>query len=106
MPRWPLPFLVSRYLALPEAALARISETITMNKRLTHHAGPRFKVGRILATQAALDAIADARVSIGELLTRHICGDFGELAEFNREQNVLAIATGQRILSSYVLSDG
>lgn len=74
-----------------------------MNLPSTHHAGPRFKLGRILATPSALEVIADARLSIVDLLIRHLRGDFGDLAESDREQNELAISNGQRILSSYVL---
>lgn len=74
-----------------------------MNVPSTRHAGPRFKLGRILATPDALEIIADAGVSIVDLLIRHLRGDFGEIAESDRAQNELAIATGNRILSSYVL---
>lgn len=72
----------------------------------THHAGPRFKLGRILATPGALEVIADARVSIVDLLIRHLRGDWGDLCDFDREQNERAVTAGQRILSSYVLPGG
>ncbi|WP_048989157.1 hypothetical protein [Burkholderia cenocepacia] len=72
----------------------------------TIHAGPRFKLGRIFATPAALEAIADARVSIVDLLIRHVCGDWGDLSESDREQNELSIEVGLRLLSSYVLPSG
>ena len=72
----------------------------------THHAGPRFTLGRIFATPAAQDVLAEARASVVDLLTRHLRGDFGDLAESDRQQNELAVATGQRILSSYVLPNG
>lgn len=74
-----------------------------MNLPSTHHAGPRFRPGRIFATPAALEVIADAKVPIVDLLTRHIQGDFGDLSESDLQQNELAVTTGQRILSSYVL---
>jgi hypothetical protein len=77
-----------------------------MNLPSTHHAGPRFGLGRIFATPAALGVIADARVSIIDLLTRHIRGDFGDLSESDRQQNELSIEAGLRILSSYALSSG
>ncbi|ALV54779.1 MULTISPECIES: hypothetical protein [Burkholderia] len=72
----------------------------------TIHAGPRFKLGRIFATPAALEAITDARVSIVDLLIRHVCGDWGDLSESDREQNELSIEVGLRLLSSYVLPSG
>ncbi|WP_206951955.1 hypothetical protein [Trinickia acidisoli] len=77
-----------------------------MNLPSTDHAGPRFKLGRILATPGALEVIADARVSIVDLLIRHLRGDWGELSDSDRQQNELAITAGQRILSNYVLPGG
>jgi hypothetical protein len=74
-----------------------------MNSPSIHRTGPRFRAGRILATPAALEAIADAKVLIFELLIRHLRGDWGNLAESDRQQNELSIEAGLRILSSYVL---
>lgn len=70
------------------------------------HAGPRFKLGRIFATPAALEAIANAHVSIIDLLVRHMRGDWGDLSESDRQQNELSIDAGLRLLSSYVLPGG
>jgi hypothetical protein len=83
--------------------LALYLEIFIVTSPSTYRAGARFKPGRILATPAALEVIADAKASIIELLTRHIRGDFGDLSESDHQQNELAVATGQRILSSYVL---
>ncbi len=77
-----------------------------MNVPSTPHAGPRFKPGRILATLGALEVIADAHVSLVDLLIRHLRGDWGELSDSDREQNERAITAGQRILSNYVLPGG
>jgi len=77
-----------------------------VNLPSTVHAGPRFKLGRIFATPAALEAIADAHVSIIDLLIRHMRGDWGDLSESDRQQNELSIDAGLRLLSSYVLPDG
>lgn len=77
-----------------------------MNVPSTHHAGPRFKPGQILATPGALEVIAEARVSIVDLLIRHLRGDWGDLSDSDRQQNEIAIMTDQRILSSYVLPGG
>lgn len=74
-----------------------------MNLPSTHHAGPRFKPGRIFATPAAVDALNGARVPILHLLIRHVRGDWGDLAESDRQQNELSVDAGLRILSSYVL---
>ncbi|MBO7882011.1 hypothetical protein [Burkholderia pseudomallei] len=77
-----------------------------MNLPSTVHTGPRFKLGRIFATPAALEVIADARVSIIDLLIRHMRGDWGELSESDRQQNGLSVDAGLRLLSSYVLPGG
>jgi len=74
-----------------------------MNLPSTHHAGPRFKLGRIFATPDALEVIARAQVPIIDLLIRHVSGDWGELAESDRQQNELSVEAGLRILSSYLL---
>ncbi|RDU94984.1 hypothetical protein [Trinickia dinghuensis] len=76
-----------------------------MNVPSTHHTGPRFKLGRILATPGALEVIADARVSIVDLLIKHLRGDWGDLSDSDRQQNEQAIVAGQRIVSSYVLAN-
>lgn len=77
-----------------------------MNIPSIHHAAPRFKPGRVLATPGALEVIADARVSIIDLLIRHLRGDWGDLSDSDRQQNELAVTAGQRILSNYVLPGG
>ncbi|RDU98116.1 hypothetical protein [Trinickia dinghuensis] len=77
-----------------------------MNLPSIHHTGPRFKLGRILATPGALEVIAEARISIVDLLIRHLRGDWGELSDSDRQQNEQAIVAGQRIVSGYVLAGG
>ncbi|KVH79554.1 hypothetical protein WJ42_06040 [Burkholderia cepacia] len=77
-----------------------------MNLPSTVHAGPRFKLGRIFATPAALEIIAEAYVSIIDLLIRHMRGDWGDLSEADRQQNELSVDAGLRLLSSYVLPGG
>lgn len=77
-----------------------------MNLPCTHYAGPRFKLGRILATPGALEVIADARVSIVDLLIRHLRGDWGDMSHSDREQNDRAIMAGERLVSNYVLPGG
>ncbi|KVU26551.1 MULTISPECIES: hypothetical protein [Burkholderia cepacia complex] len=77
-----------------------------MNLPSTHHASPRFKLGRIFATPAALEIITDARVSIIDLLIRHVRGDWGDLSDSDRQQNELSVDARLRLLSSYVLPGG
>jgi hypothetical protein len=41
-----------------------------------------------------------------ELLSRHQCGDWGEVSEQDKRENELGLRHGLRILSSYSLSGG
>jgi hypothetical protein len=77
-----------------------------VNLPSTVHAGPRFRPGRIFATPAALEVIANARVPILDLLIRHVRGDWGDLAEDDRQQNELSVDAGLRLLSVYRLPGG
>ena len=86
--------------------LDRFQEKFILNVPSTHHAGPRFKPGRIVATPGALEVIADARVSIIDLLIKHLRGDWSNLSDSDRQQNEQAVIAGQRIVSSYVLAGG
>lgn len=67
---------------------------------------PRLPLGHLLATPAAVAALALAGVSIFRLLNRHARGDWGDLSDEDRQQNDQAAVTGQRVLSSYRLETG
>ncbi|NKA93526.1 plasmid related protein [Ralstonia solanacearum] len=67
---------------------------------------PRLRLGQLLATPAAVAALSVAGVSVFKLLNRHARGDWGDLSEENHQQNNLAAMSGQRVLSSYLLSTG
>ncbi|WP_459619956.1 hypothetical protein [Burkholderia sp. 3C] len=77
-----------------------------MNQSLTHHAGPRFKLGRIVATPAALQACKNSSAIMFDLLLRHLRGDWGDLPESDRQQNEHALEAGLVLLSSYTLPGG
>lgn len=76
-----------------------------MNSPMPQRAGPRFKLGRILATPAAIEAVDRASISIVHLLIRHLRGDWGDLSESDRQQNELALTAGGRLLSSYPIAE-
>ncbi|MCK4153497.1 plasmid related protein [Ralstonia pseudosolanacearum] len=67
---------------------------------------PRLPLGQLVATPAAIAALAAADVSIFKLLNRHARGDWGDLSTEDLALNDLAAITGQRVLSSYLLGDG
>ena len=66
----------------------------------------KFELGQIVATPGALDALAEAKQSPSELLSRHLSGDWGELCEEDRQENELSLREGFRLLSAYRLATG
>lgn len=76
-----------------------------MNQLSSTLGRPRLKLGRLFATPAALDALRAANLSVGDLLTRLLRGDWGDLAKDDREQNDLALEVGLRVLSCYSLNE-
>lgn len=64
---------------------------------------PRFRLGRLVTTPGAYEALSAANVSIIDLLNRHARGDWGDLCSEDRVLNNLAAMTGQQVLSSYRL---
>ncbi|CAJ0792721.1 hypothetical protein [Ralstonia holmesii] len=67
---------------------------------------PRLPLGQLVATPAAVAALATAGVSVFKLLNRHARGDWGDLSAEDLALNDLAAITGQRVLSSYLLGNG
>lgn len=72
----------------------------------TGPARPRFRLGQLVGTPAALDALLAAGVSPLALIRRHVTGDFGDLDEHDRQANEDAIAHGLRVLSAYTVTSG
>lgn len=64
-----------------------------------------FPLGRTVATPGAVEALQRNEVSAITLLLRHAAGDWGELPLSDKEENVHALKTGARIMSSYTLAD-
>ncbi len=67
---------------------------------------PRFRLGRTIATPAALKAIQQAGQSPAEFLDRHVRGDWGDLCSEDEQANEDALHDGSRILSAYHTSTG
>ncbi len=60
-----------------------------------------FPPGQIIATPGALDALAAAGRTPAEFLDRHAAGDWGDLGDEDRRENVLSLRQGFRLFSSY-----
>jgi len=67
---------------------------------------PLFGLGQVVGTPGALQALAQAGQEPGELLGRHVTGDWGDLCDEDREENELSVERGFRILSAYTLNTG
>lgn len=65
---------------------------------------PKFPLGRVVITRAALDILSDADVR--GALDRHAAGDWGELDDHDRAENELSLRQGFRLLSSYTSASG
>jgi hypothetical protein len=67
---------------------------------------PRFKLGQVVATPGALEALEDAGQLLGEFLRKHVSGDWGDVEPDDRHENETSIEGGFRILSAYKTSKG
>ncbi|MDB5326003.1 MAG: type restriction-modification system methyltransferase subunit [Phycisphaerales bacterium] len=66
---------------------------------------PRFALGRLVATPAALSALAKAKTSSLPLVARHAAGDWGDLDDHDKAANDDALLSGARLLSAYTLEN-
>ena len=64
---------------------------------------PRFSLGQIVGTPAALQLLERLGKNVGEYIERHVKGDWGDLSEDDKQANEDALVDGGRILSSYIL---
>jgi hypothetical protein len=62
---------------------------------------PKFPLGQVVATPAALKAIEDAGQTPAFFLEKHVSGDWGEVCDEDRRLNDVAIGNGDRLLSAY-----
>jgi len=67
---------------------------------------PKFPLGQVVATPAALEALSRTGQRADEFLNRHVVGDWGVLCDEDRQLNDEALIDDSRVLSSYVLMDG
>lgn len=66
---------------------------------------PRFKLGRLLATTAAKQILANAQIDPRSLIMRHHQGDWGDVCTEDAELNNDALKHGGRLLSAYTLGN-
>ncbi len=65
----------------------------------------RFKLGQVLATPGALEALERTNSNGLEYLRKHVSGNWGIVCEGDKQANEEALKTGARLLSAYFLPD-
>jgi hypothetical protein len=63
-------------------------------------------LGKVVATPGAMKLLSETGEDVFFYLARHATGDWGELCEYDRRQNQIALREGYRILSSYPVGGG
>lgn len=80
------------------------SATSPVNHPLLDQA--HFPLGRLAATPGALELLDQHRVSLFDLLARHVRGDWGDVGAEDAHTNDQALIYGYRVLSCYTLVPG
>jgi pilus assembly protein CpaF len=65
-----------------------------------------FSLGQLVATPGALASLAKAGQTPLDFLSRHVCGDWGDIDKEDRKENELGLKRGFRLLSSYRTNAG
>jgi hypothetical protein len=66
----------------------------------------KFELGQQVATPGAQRAIHQSGESLLHLMSRHRCGDWGDLDDEDKKANDAALLDGSRIFSAYKLKSG
>jgi hypothetical protein len=67
---------------------------------------PKFRLGQLVATPGALDALKEASVGFIPYVSRHLVGDWGDISKEDAAENELSLKEGFRLLSAYRLPTG
>lgn len=69
-------------------------------------AKPKFRLGQVVATPGALDALKESGQTPFEFLSKHLVGDWGTVDAEDRQANDDALIHGERLLSAYLTMQG
>ena len=61
----------------------------------------KFSPGRVVATQGAVEALAESGQDAGFFIDMHLSGNWGEVDAEDQKANDQALIDGSRLLSSY-----
>ena len=64
-----------------------------------------FALGQVVSTPNALAFAEKNQIDLGQLLTRHQTGDWGDLDDEDNESNEEALINATRIFSSYSIAE-
>ena len=67
---------------------------------------PTLRLGRVVATPAALDLVRAHGLDVLALVSRHARGDWGDVSEHDAQANDRSAQDGTRVLSAYDTSGG
>jgi hypothetical protein len=67
---------------------------------------PKFELGQIVATPAALQALNDAGQEPDFFLGQHVVGNWGTVGQEDWQLNDEALKLGERLLSAYTTLKG
>lgn len=67
---------------------------------------PKFSLGELVATPAALDALRESGEEATVYIARHAQGDWGVMDREDQDRNDEAVHDGTRIFSAYILQSG
>ena len=69
-------------------------------------AHPKFRLGKLVATPSALDALTEAGQSPMHFISRHLQGDWGDCCPEDLQANENALLNGERLFSVYRTAKG
>jgi hypothetical protein len=67
---------------------------------------PKFELGQIVATPAALETLHASGQDGSEFINRHVRGDYGEMPPEDVAANKEAVRDGARVMSAYTTLNG
>lgn len=76
-----------------------------MTTQTANQVKPLFPLGQTVATRGAIEAMQGLGVTPAALLSRHHCGDWGDLDQEGKQSNDAALKNGCRIFSAYQLAE-
>lgn len=65
--------------------------------------GPKFELGQVVATPAAIELLSQCAESALDIICRHANGDWGDLDACDMRANAEALVSGARLMSAYTV---